>query len=111
MKYGMFIFTSFCIAFTRVILHQLPVNRSMFILIGFLFDSLHFNLYLLRLYNVQLIQVSLRWFVLTPVIEDGVLLGHLPLGILHIVPVEDGQGDGQGGGDDQEGHQDRADVD
>ena len=48
--------------------------------------------------------------MLPPVIEDDVLLGHLPLCVLHIVPVEDGQGDGQGGGDDQEGHQDRADV-
>ena len=77
---------------------------------GFLFYSLHFNLYPLRLSNVQLIQVSLSWLVLPPVIEDGVLLGHLPLGVLHIVQVEDDQGDGQGGGNDQEGHQDWADV-
>ena len=59
----------------------------MFILIGILFYSLHFNLVWLT--NVQLIQVSLSWFVLPPVIEDGVLLGHLPLGVLHIVQVED----------------------
>ena len=105
-----FIITSFCLTITRYILHKLPVKSSMFIFILFLFHSLHFNPYLLWLFNVQLIQVSLGWFVLPPVIEDGVLLGHLPLVVLHIVPVEDGQGDGQGAGDDQEGHKDWADV-
>ena len=43
-------------------------------------------------------------------IEDGVLLCHHPLGVLHKVEGEYGQGDGHGGGDDQEGHQDWADV-
>ena len=48
--------------------------------------------------------------MLPPVVEDGLLLGHLPLVVLHIVPVENAEGDGQRGGDDQNGHQDRADV-
>ena len=48
--------------------------------------------------------------MLPPVVENGLFLGHLSLGVLHIVMVEDGKGDGQGGGDDQEGHQHRADV-
>ena len=48
--------------------------------------------------------------MLPPVVEDCLFLGHLPLGVLHIVMVEDGESDGQGGGDDQEGHQGRADV-
>ena len=48
--------------------------------------------------------------MLAPVVENCLILGHLPLGVLHIVMVEDGKSDGQGGGNDQEGHQDRADV-
>ena len=48
--------------------------------------------------------------MLPPVVENCLFLGHLSLGVLHIVMVEDGKGDGQGGGDDQEGHQGRADV-
>ena len=48
--------------------------------------------------------------MLPPVVEDGLLLGHLPLLVLHIVPVEDGEGDGEGGGDGQEGHKDRTNV-
>ena len=48
--------------------------------------------------------------MLPPVVEDVLLLGHLPLVVLHIVPVENAEGDGQRGGDHQHGHQDRADV-
>ena len=48
--------------------------------------------------------------MLPPVVENCLFLGHLPLGVLHIVMVEDGKSDGQGGGNDQEGHQVRADV-
>ena len=43
-------------------------------------------------------------------IEDDHLLADLPLVVLHVVPVEDGQGDHQGGRDGQHGHQHRADV-
>ena len=35
-------------------------------------------------------------------------LVHLPLFVLHIVPVEDGQGDGQGCGGGQQDHHGRA---
>ena len=48
--------------------------------------------------------------MLPPVVENCLFLGHLPLGVLHIVMVQNGKSDGQGGGDDQEGHQGRADV-
>ncbi len=40
--------------------------------------------------------------LLVPVVEDDHLLTHLPLIVLHVIPVEDGQGDDQGGGDGQE---------
>ena len=48
--------------------------------------------------------------MLPPVVENSVLLVHLPLVVLHIVEVEDGEGDGKGGRDGQEGHEDRADI-
>ena len=48
--------------------------------------------------------------MLPPVVKNCLFLGHLSLVVLHIVPVQDGQGDSQDGGDDQEGHQGRAYV-
>ena len=48
--------------------------------------------------------------MLPPVVENSVLLVHLSLGVLHIVEVEYRDGDGKGGGDGQERHQDRADI-
>ena len=48
--------------------------------------------------------------MLPPVVEDGVFLGLLPLGVLHIVHVEYAEGDGQCGEDDQQRHRDREDV-
>ena len=43
-------------------------------------------------------------------IEDDHLLADLPLVVLHVVPVEDGQGHHQRGRDGQHGDQHRADV-
>ena len=43
-------------------------------------------------------------------IEDDHLLADLPLVVLHIVPVEDGHGHDEGGGDGEHGHQHRAHV-
>ena len=43
-------------------------------------------------------------------IEDDHLLADLPLVVLHVVPVEDGQGDHQRGRDGQHRHQHWADV-
>ena len=39
--------------------------------------------------------------ILVPVVKDDHLLTHLPLIIFHIIPMEDGQGDDEGGGDGQ----------
>ena len=39
--------------------------------------------------------------ILVPVVKDDHLLTDLPLVIFHIIPVEDGQGDDEGGGDGQ----------
>ena len=43
-------------------------------------------------------------------VEDDHLLADLPLVVLHVVPVQDGQRHHQGGGDGQEGDKDRTDV-
>ena len=43
-------------------------------------------------------------------IEDDHLLADLPLVVLHVVPVEDGHGHDEGGGDGEHGHQHRAHV-
>ena len=48
--------------------------------------------------------------MLPPVVENGVLLGHLPLHTLPIVHVEDDEGGGQGGQDHQQRHSDGENV-
>ena len=44
------------------------------------------------------------------VVEDGVLLGHLPLLVLNIVPVQDGQGDDQCSGHGKKCKEERAEI-
>ena len=58
-----------------------------------LFKAIFFNNFL----HLQLVQILLGWLVLPPVVENGILLRHLPLHALPIVHVEDDEGGGQGG--------------
>ena len=48
--------------------------------------------------------------IFVPVVKDDHLLTHLPLIVFHVVPVQDGQRDDQGGGDGQKGDQDGTEV-
>ena len=43
-------------------------------------------------------------------IKDNHLLADLPLVVLHVVPVQDGQRHHQGGGDGQKGDKDRTEI-
>ena len=61
-------------------------------------------------FNKELVQVSLDWLLLPPVVEDGVLLGHLPLLVLQIVPAENGQSDDQCCGYGQKHNKERAEI-
>ena len=45
--------------------------------------------------KLVLVKFSLKGFLLPPVVKNSKLLGHLPLVVLDIVYVKDGEGDGQ----------------
>ena len=48
--------------------------------------------------NIQFLKVRLHRLPLAPVIEDDHLLAELPLVVLHVVPVQDGESHYEGGG-------------
>ena len=63
-----------------------------------------------NIYQPHFVKVFLGRLVLSPVVENGVLLGHLPLGVLLVVHVEDAERNDESRKDDNNRQCDGEDV-